>query len=336
MTEIKNTRHNVRLIDCFRNVFSFYTNYFSTFWRVMIPSIILSILLDIVILYFFYNHMPNTTWEIDTSIGAKITSESQIGFFNWRITFASTIMLFLWFTIYPLILSTSELCRGRDVYVKDIWQRTLHKAKSIIGASLFLLIVLIFVGFFWIYLTLLIADTGSQFLSVSFIMITICIGVFWIVKWSLFNQGIIIENQTVINSFRRSSNLVHGRWGGFFIRYFLVIWGTGIVFSLLFGLTYSLLATVEPQFTPIRDEFFSGGILTLLSGIEFSFSFSHLNFAFGNISAVLEKTPKYLVVLVLFVLKTVLYGFFAHIWVILMTHLYFEQIGDVTENAMIQ
>jgi len=60
------------------------------------------------------------------------------------------------------------------------------------------------------------------------------------------------------------------------------------------------------------------------------------NIAFGNISTVLEETPKYVVVLVLFLFETFLYGFFAPIWAILKTHLYFEQTGDVAENALIQ
>ena len=156
------------------------------------------------------------------------------------------------------------------------------------------------------------------------------------VKWSLFNQGIILENETAINSFRRSSNLVRGRWGGFFRRYLVLIWGSGIFISLMFGLIYSLLATRQPEFTPIRDELLSGRILTLLTGIDLSFLINNENIAFGNISTVLEETPKYVVVLVLFLFETFLYGFFAPIWAILKTHLYFEQTGDVAENALIQ
>ena len=302
----------------------------------MLPVIILSILLDSIILYYFNNHLPNTIWTVGTSNGLMVTSEGQIGNLNWSVTFGSTIILFLWFTICPLILSVSELCRGRDVYVKDIWQRTFHKAKSIIGASLFLLIVLIPVVLCMIFLMLLLLDSGAQFHAVPIILIFLCIGVYLAVRWSLFNQGIILENQTAINSFRRSSKLVRGRWGGFFRRYLVLIWGSSIFISLMFGLTYSLLVIVEPQFTPIRDELLSGRILTLLSGIDFYFSSMYGNIAFGNINTVLEETPKFFVVLVLFILNTVLYGFFAPIWAILKTHLYFEQTGDVAENALIQ
>ncbi|MCG9126061.1 hypothetical protein JT359_00535 [Candidatus Poribacteria bacterium] len=336
MTEPRNSHHPIGINQCFKNVFNFYTMHFSAFWRVMIPVIILSILLDSIILYYFYNHLPNTTWTVETSDGLTVMSEGRIGNLNWSVTFGSTILLFLWFTICPLILSVSELCRGRDIYAKDIWQRTFHKAKSIIGASLFLLIVVILVVLCLIFIMLLFLNSGAQFHTIPIILMFISIGVYLTVKCSLFNQVIILENQTAINSFRRSSHLVYGRWGAVFGRYFLLLWGSSVFISLTFGLTYSILTLVDPQFIPIRDKLLSGRILTLLLGIDFWASYNNMRIAFGNISAVLNDIPTYSVILGLFIMKTILYGFFAPIWAILKTHLYFEQTGDVSENALIQ
>ena len=302
----------------------------------MLPVLILSILLDSFIYYYFYNHLPNTTSTVGTLDGLKVTSKGQIGNLNWILTFGSTIMLFLWFSICPLILSVSELCHGRDAYVKDIWERTLLKAKSIIGAFLFLLLVGFIVLVCFFVLMSIILSQGTQFYAIPLMLLLVCIGVYFTVKWSQFNQGIILENETAINSFRRSSNLVHGVWGVFFKRYLLLLWGSSVFISLTFGLTYSILTIVDPQFTLIRDELLSGRILTLLLGIDFGASFNDMSIAFGNVSAVLNNTPTYFVILVLLILKTVLYGFFAPVWAILKTHLYFQQTGDVSDNTLFQ
>lgn len=39
---------------------------------------------------------------------------------------------------------------------------------------------------------------------------------YFMVKWSLYNQGIIIENLSAVAAFRRSSEFVRGTWGQFF------------------------------------------------------------------------------------------------------------------------
>ena len=78
MTETGNSRHHIGIIDCFRNVFNFYERHFSKFWRVMLPVLILSILLDSFIYYYFYNHLPNTTSTVGTLDGLKVTSKGQL------------------------------------------------------------------------------------------------------------------------------------------------------------------------------------------------------------------------------------------------------------------
>lgn len=328
MQDTMDIKRHVGIVELFRNVFRLYRTHCGIFWRIMIPIIIISILVDSLILLYSYRSFPEISWLVGTKNGVTIKwlFETE-GNWNWTITYSSVILLFLWFTMFPLILCTAQLYRGKDVNFKSVWHDTISRIKTIIGANLYLLGVIVIIVVCFLSLSLS-GFTVPLFQPMVGILAFISIMTYFFVKMSLFLHGIMIDNLSAIKAFRRSSQLVSGRWVGFFVRYLILIWFSGVVISILFSLTYIILSTVEPQFVQLRNVLLSGRIMTLLTGIDVSFTYLNRQFEFGNITSNLLGQPKYWIVGVLFVIKTVIYGIFTPVWAILTTHLYFEQAGN--------
>lgn len=314
MQDTMDIKRHVGIVELFRNVFRLYRINFGIFWRVLIPVIILSILVDTVILLCFYRFFPETSWVVGTTGGVSVTHEfATEGTWNSSITYSSLIQLLLWFTIFPLILCTSRLYRGMDVNSKGIWKETVGRIKPILGAHLCILVALSIIGIGIFFLFQLLGDKFFPILPMTIILVSMCFIINFMVDWSLFPQGIMIEDLSAIKSFQRSNQLVHGRWFGFFIRYLLLVWGSAVIISIMFSLIFLILTTVETQFMQVREILLSGHILTILTGV--------------NVKIALLEAPNYWIVWVLLIIKTVVYGIFTPVWAILTTHLYFQQAG---------
>ena len=336
-------RHTVGIPELFSSVFNFYRKHFSLFWRVMIPLIFISFLIDLMMLNGFYRHFPNTSWVIGTSEGFSVTTAYE-SISNWRFTFtySSFIFFFLWFAMCPLVLATFQLCRDMNVSVQSVWQRTLHRISSILGASFLLLMWFLCIAIcFLLLLALFALPTNSVPLFFLIGLIFIFIISYFMVRWGLFNQCLIIENQSALQAFRRSSELVRGRWWGFFGRYLLLVWGAGVLTGVVFAFTFILLSILEPEFTLIRNELLSEKLIGIFLGIDAWLQYSDVKLDIGDINITLSGTPQFWVIGIILVVKTIVYTFLTPLWAILTTHLYLEQTGgeidsrEIPENSIV-
>ncbi len=322
-------RRPFRIPELFSSVLSFYSKHFGLFWQVMVPLILLSFLIDLVVLNGFYRYFPNTSWIVGTSEGLSVTAVFGL-MQNWTFTFtfSSIITLFLWFAICPLALTTFQLSRNMNVSVQSIWQRTFRRIGTILGASFLLLVLSLCIGICFLLLSALFAlPTNSFPLFLLIGLVFIFVVSYFMVRWSLFNQGIIIENLTALQAFRRSNELVWGRWWGFFVRYLLLFWGAGVLTGMVFVFTFIPLSFVEPEFTLIRNELLSEKIIGILIGIDVWVQSNGIEFGFGNIKTTLSGMPRFWSIGIILVVKTVIHAFFTPIWAILTTYLYLEQSG---------
>ena len=335
-------RRTLRIPELFSSAFNFYRKHLSLFWKVMIPLIPLSFLIDLVILNGFYRHFPNPSWIVGTSKGFSVTTVLE-SMQNWTFTFtfSSFIAIFLWFAMCPLVLATFHLCRDMNVSFQSVWQRTFRKIGSIFGASFLLLVLLVCIGICFLLLTVLFAPPTNTFPLFFLIgLVFIFVISYFMVRWSLFNQGIIIENLSALQAFRRSSELVQGRWWGFFIRYLLLVWGSGVLTGLIFAFTIIQLSIVEPEFTPIRNELLSEKLIGIFLGIDAWVQYSNVKLGIGDINMALLGAPGFWAIGIILVIKTLIYAFLTPLWAILTTHLYLEQTGgeidsgEIPENSM--
>ena len=334
-------RRTMGIPELFSSVFNSYHKHFALFWKVMIPLILLSFLIDLVVLNGFYRHLPNTSWIVGTSDGFSVTTVFE-SIQNWTFTFtfSSFIAIFLWFAMCPLALTTFQLCRDMNVSVQSVWQRTLRRIGSIFGASFLLLVWFLCIAICFLLLSSLLF--AANFSPLFFLMGLVFIFVisYFMVKWSLFNQGIIIENLTALQAFRRSSELVRGRWWGFFGRYLLLTWGAGVLTGVVFALIFIQLSTVEPEFALIRNELLSEKLIGIFLGIDIWLQFSNVQLGIGDINMALPGTPRFWAIGIILVVKTIIYAFLTPLWAILTTHLYLEQTegkfdsGGTVENSM--
>lgn len=320
-------RRPLRILELFSSVLNFYSKHFGLFWQVMVPLILFSFLIDLVVLNGFYRYFPNTSWVVGTSEGFSVTAVFGL-MQNWTFTFtfSSLITLFLWFAICPLALTTFQRCSDVDVSAHSIWRQTLRKIRSIFGASFLLLVWFLCAAISFVLLSSLFAlPTNSFFLFLLIGLVFIFVISFFMVRWSLFNQGIIIENLTALQAFRRSNELVRGRWWSFFVRYLLLFWGAGVLTGMVFAFTFILLSIVEPEFTLIRNELLSEKIIGILIGIDVWVQYSSVELGIGNIETTLSGVPRFWSIGIILVVKTVIHAFFIPIWAILTTYLYLEQ-----------
>ncbi len=336
-------RRTLRILELFSRIFNFYRKHFELFWKVMIPLILLSFLIDFVVLNGFYRYFPNTSWVVGTSEGFSVTTVFE-SMQNWTFTFtfSSFITIFLWFAMCPLALTTFHRCHSINVSVQSVWQRTLRRIGSIFGASFLLLVWFLCIGICFLLLSVFFVLPTNSFplfllIGIAFIFVIS----YFMVRWSLFNQGIIIENLTALQAFRRSSELVRGRWWGFFVRYLLLVWGSGVLTGLIFAFTLIQLSIVEPGFMAIRNELLSEKSIGILLGIEAWLLYSNVLLGIGDINLALSSTPQFWTIGIILVIKTLIFAFLTPLWAILTTHLYLEQTGgeidngEILENSMV-
>ena len=302
---------------------------FYLFWRIMIPLICLSFLLDIAILYGFYHNVTNTVWTVSTSSGFSVTRFFSEPTFTFSATYSTLISLFLWFAMCPLALAVFQIQRGMNVTWGSVWRQTLRRIRSIVVAFLLLLVrgAMVLVPLLLVFLIFL-ALTSSAGALIGPALIAACIIVYLAVRWSLYNQCIIIEGLTAKAAFRRSSELVRDKWWRFFGRYLLLTWASGVLTGLIFAITLILLSMANSEFMLIREKLLSDRFVMLFFGLDIKFTFNGQALAFSDVSAALEGSPSFRAIGVILVVKTLLYATFAPIWALLTTHLYLQRTGE--------
>ena len=311
-------------------IFRDYRNNLGLFWRVMFPLIIVNLLLYMGMFLFSKLVSPEGQWAISTASSLAMTSPPEtaqsIGV-RWRMHFGfSTVPLgLLWLAMCPLVFIIVQRHNGVDLTFKAVWKQTLRKTAPILGSA-FLIGILasgipLIAGF-------LISETlapayGSILFSV-FMCITVAwfvFAIYFVVKWSLYNQGIIIENLSAIAALRRSSELVRGTWYRFFRIYLLLAWVSTVVTSILLGLTLVLLSFAIPEFIPMRE--------ILLPGKFISF------FLFGYAEIILENAPNFSTIGAIVGVQTLIYAMLTPIWASLTTHLYTERVDEHAQQVAI-
>ncbi len=307
-------------------VFRDYRNNFGLFWQVMVPLIIVNLLFYLAIFLFAKSMSPEGQWTISTERGitayTSFSQPEQPTGVVWGTHFglSSPHISLLWLAMCPLILTIVQRRNGIDTTFKTVWQQTLRKTVPILGATFLIGILFLIVPSIFVFLAF---ETLFQELFQSnapaVISVFWCITVVWfvlfsyfVVKWSLYNQGIMIENLSAIGALRRSSELVRGSWWRLFGIYLLPTLAFSVLTSLLLGLTLVLLSFAVPELIPMREALLPGRVISLLF--------------FGFVKITLEDAPTLWTMGVTYGVYTLICAAFAPIWAILTTHLYTERV----------
>ncbi len=317
------TEQHPRLVS---QIFRDYRNNFGLFWQVMLPLIIVNFLLYIGIFLFFKLVSPEAQWTVSTADGIAGTQDAvhtpppesvEPASVTWgmRLGPLGVHIGLLWLAMCPLALAMVQRHNGINLTFKTVWQQTLRKTAPVLGAAF---LIGIFVSGIPIIAGLLISETlapaYSSALSFVFMFITVVWFVFtiyFLVKWSLYNQGIILEDMSAIAALRRSSELVRGVWWALLRLYLLLIWASTVLTSVLLSLTVVLLSFAVPELVPMREVLQPMHLLSL--------------FFCGYGKITLTTVPSFWTIGVIVGVHTLIYAILAPIWAILTTYLYVLQ-----------
>ena len=310
-------------------IFKGYRNHFGLFWRVMLPVIVFSLLFNITLFQFFKLRVPEARWTFSTSQGVSArtlsafdslsgTSQplqeptgviSAVGFSG-----SSFHIGFLWLAICPLVFIIVHQYRGVAVTFGEVWQHTLRKIWTILGAGILLVALVVGISLLVFPLMFLVGE-GSIGLGAPIFLFVLIPGIpitYFMVKWSLYNQGIIIENLSAIAALRRSNELVRGKWGQFFGMYLLLALVTMVFTTAVLGLTLLVFSVIAPEFAPLREVLQSSKFFGLFVG--------------GMIKITLDSVPVWAIGTMV-TINTLIHAILAPIWALLTTHLYMERAG---------
>lgn len=307
-------------------IFREYRNHFGLFWRVMLPLIVFSLIFWF--LFFKFGAPETAQWTFSTSTGIKAvpsavsdhsseTSQPSPKPTNVKaIDGSATHIGFLWLAMCPLALIIVHYHRGVAVPSREAWLKPRPKIWHILSGCALIGAFLLCIGAIVVLLLMLLLEdgtfigfSGSIFLFVLLPSIPIT---YFLVKWSLYNQCIIIENLSVIAAFRRSSALVRGAWGRFFSMYLLLVLGTTVFRIAVLGLTLLLFSAAAPEFVLLREVLLSGKFVGLFFG--------------NHVQITLQQVPIWAIAAMVTV-YTLTNAVLAPIWALLTTHLYMERAG---------
>jgi len=317
-------------------IFRDYRNNFGLFWQVMLPLIIANLLLYTGMFLFFALMSPEGQWTISTERGlSAYTSSSESGQpidvvwgTHFGVSFIPTGLL--WLAMCPLVFAIVQRRNGRNTTFKGVWQQTLRRTGPILGATFLIGIVVLGVPvifsllafeFFFIELA---QSNVPTLISVFWGMtaVWLVLSTYFVVKWSLYNQGIMIENLSAIGAIRRSSKLVRGStWWKFLGMYLLLTLVSTGVTSVLLGLTMAFLSFAVPEFIPMRDALLPGRFISLLF--------------FGYAKITLENAPTLWTIGVLSGVNTLVCAVLAPVWASLTTHLYTKRVEGHTQHVSV-
>lgn len=310
-------------------IFQEYRNHFGLFWRVMLPVIIVSI-----VGFLFFNFVvPEAQWTFSTS-GVKASSlytfdhesrtikpapvrtgvTASVGF-----DLSSFGIGLLWLTMCPLALVIVYQHKGINVTSGEVWRRTCRKLFSILGACILMLLAsggpfIILAGVMAGFTEYLIQDllTGPSTLFGFLTLLSGVVAVYFLVRWSLYNQCIIVENLPAIAALRRSGELVRGAWGRFFGTYLLLALVTTVFTTAVIILTLFLFSMTAPEFAKLAEVLQSG---------------KFFGFFFGGYAAINLPSPPIWAITMMVTVNTLIHAILTPIWAIVTTHLYMERAG---------
>ena len=316
-------------------IFRGYWNHFGLFWRVMLPVIIVSLAFYSALFLFAKLWISEAQWTFSTSgeitvfsgsTGTHQSSSKPMGVKTTGGLSGSTFDIgFLWFPMCPLAFIIVHQYRGTNATSGKAWRHTRRKIVSILGiwvlfgllvtAAFFTIVIPILTGFSQVLIPYVPVAPATPILLLMIVGIP---AVYFLVKWSLYNQGIIIENLSAIAALRRSSELVRGKWKQFFGMYLLLVFGTMVFTTAVLGLTLLLFSVVAPEFVPLREILLSEKFFDLFFGVQ--------------VQITLQHTPVWAIA-VMVVVNILIDAILAPIWALLTTHLYMERTGT-EQNAI--
>lgn len=317
-------------------LFRGYWNDFGLFWRVMLPVIIVSLAFYSASLLFSKLWISEAQWTFSTSgeitafSGSTGTHQSSLKSMGVQTTGgfdgSAFDIGFLWFAMCPLTFIIVHQYRGTHATSGKAWRHTRRKLVSILGiwvlfgllatAAFFTIVIPILTGFSQVLIPYVPVAPSTPILLLMIVGIP---AVYFLVKWSLYNQGIIIENLSAIAALRRSSELVRGKWWQFFGMYLLLVCGTMVFTTAVFGLTLLLFSVVAPEFVPLREILLSEKFFDLFFGVQ--------------VQITLQHAPVWAIA-VMVVVNILIDALLAPIWALLTTHLYIKRAG-IQQNIVL-
>ena len=301
-------------------IFRCYRDNFWLFWRIMMPLIFFSFAFEIGGNSADGYFVSENLWHFDTARGLAVGKHPKLTGVYWGMIFRFHSFSFdwLWLTVCPLAFVIVQHYRGIKVTAQRVWKEVRGKEVSIFGASVLLWLLAIAGYFAFLFLTSgLIPDMptapygSSMCLGLCLIMGVI---VYFGVNWSLYNQSIIIEDRTAIETMRRSSTLVRSVWGRAAGMYLLLGLVTMLLTSVCLGLTLLAFSVTVPEFAPLREVLLSAKFFTLFFG-----GYARISF---------ESAPSFWTVGVIVIVNTLVHAVLIPVWAILTTHLYLERTGE--------
>ena len=310
-------------------IFRDYRKNFGLFWQVMFPLIIVNFLLYIGIFLFFKLVSPEAQWTVSTAGGIAGVQDAvhtpppesvEPASVTWGMSLgpSGVHIGLLWLAMCPLALAMVQRHNGINLTFKAVWQQTLRKTAPILGAA-FLIGILasgvpLIVGFL---ISETLAPADGSVLFFVFMCITVVwfvFAIYFLVKWSLYNQGIILEDLSALAALRRSSKLVRGAWWALLRLYLLLVWASTALTSVLLSLTVVLLSFAVPELAPMREVLQPMHLLSL--------------FFFGYGKMTLTTAPSFWTIGAIVSVYTLIYAILAPIWAILTTYLYIQRRGE--------
>ena len=315
-------------------IFRDYRNNLGLFWQVMLPLIIVNLLFYMGIFLFPKLMFSKGQWTINTNSGfSAYTSSSQstqpVGVV-WGTHFglSSTHIGLLWLAMCPLVFAIVQRRNGMDSTFKAVWQQTLRKTVPILGAAFFIgmlffgvPIIFGFLAFEFFFQELVQSNAPTLvFVFACIFAAWFVLSAYFTVKWSLYNQGIMIENLSAIAALRRSSELVRrSTWWKFLGIYLLLIWASTVLTSLLLSLVLVLLSFAVPELIPMREVLQPAKLVSLLVG------------GYGKMT--LESTPNFWTIGAIVSVHTLVHAILAPIWASLTTQLYMERADEHAQQV---
>ncbi len=190
-------------------MFSLYRKHFRLFFMIATVYFAISYGFDVI-----------RNWVSVTLANEYLGSQDFLNMMN--MVFVTLLGLFITGT---LLYATAHVFLGKNISATAAVQQSLRRYLTLLGA-------------FFIY--------GLVCGGLSLTIIGIPFGIYFLVRWSLYTQPILLEESSALISLRRSSELVKGSWARvfgitlaifliYFIIYIILIISVSIIFFLIPG-----------------------------------------------------------------------------------------------------
>ena len=253
----------------------------------------------------------------------------------WRFSFRDlsySPLNFLLLSLFPLSVVVINISRGSAgvLTARDAWRLTGQKALKVWCVCLLFVLVVFWINsadralrelIFWLMLPprsvlpvelLEILVSGSVYLFTG-------LQLYFMVTFSLCNPCLVLENRSIIGTFRRSYALVRGARWRFLGIYMLTGWLASVMASVLLGLVLLIFSAFIPHLAPIRDALSPVTFLSLFIG--------------GEVQVLLSEVLGVPATVTILIFNGLIATFLVPIWAILTTHLYFQRVDANKEVA---